>query len=324
MNEKSMLALEQLIARDHGNITGIVIQKNGERLYERNCNGFTAEEPLHVFSVTKSVFSALIGIAVDRGHIKGVHQRVLDFFPEYAVAPGETAIHGVTLAHLLTMTAPFQYDQEPYEAFFRSGNWVRSALDLLGGTPPGRFRYSPVIAAHILAGVLVNATGRSALDFATENLFAPLGIRVPHSVALPTEEAHRAYLANPRPSGWVIDPQGIHTASWGLALTPADMASIGQLYLQGGLWNGRRLLSAEWVRQSTTAHSRWEQMQLSYGYLWWILDGAARSYAAMGDGGNVLYVNTEKQLVISIAALFTPDANDRIGLILEHIEPALA
>ncbi len=85
------------------------------------------------------------------------------------------------------------------------------------------------------------------------------------------------------------------------------------------MWNGEQIVPAGWIDESTKEHSRWGE--LSYGYLWWIIDNKEHIYAALGDGGNVIYVNTNKNLVVSIASLFMPDAKDRIGLIIERIEP---
>jgi CubicO group peptidase (beta-lactamase class C family) len=120
-------------------------------------------------------------------------------------------------------------------------------------------------------------------------------------------------------AGWVVDPQGNNTASWGLFLRPADMSKIGQLYLNGGMWDGRQIVPAEWIDESTKEHSRWGK--LSYGYLWWVIDEKEHAFAALGDGGNVIYVNAKKSMVVSIASLFTPDAKDRIEFIKGHIEP---
>jgi CubicO group peptidase (beta-lactamase class C family) len=97
------------------------------------------------------------------------------------------------------------------------------------------------------------------------------------------------------------------------------MAKIGQLYLNGGAWGGRQIVSADWIKESTEVHSHWDELKLSYGYLWWIVD--ENSYAAMGDGGNVIYVNPAKKLVVAIASLFMPRAKDRIELIKAYIEP---
>lgn len=219
------------------------------------------------------------------------------------------------------MTAPYKCKVEPYEEFFASDNWVNTALDLLGGERhTGEFVYSPIIGTHILSGILVKATGQPVLDFATENLFSPLRIHVTHNVVFHNKEEQLAfYEKDKHTSGWVVDPQGINTASWGITLTTADMGKIGQLYLNSGVWNGKQIISAWWVDESTKEHSRWDE--LSYGYLWWIIDDKEHIYAALGDRGNVIYVNTKKKMVVSIASLFIPDAKDGIELIREYIEP---
>lgn len=323
MHQKQFIALHDRINQDYRNITGFVIQKNGATQYEGYFNSFDADNAVHVFSVTKSVVSALIGIAIDKGCIKSVSQKVLDFFPEYTVEAGEKVIRDITIKDLLTMTAPYKYEVEPYEAFFASDNWIHTALDYLGGKAyTGEFLYSAIIGTHILSGILVTATGQPVLDFATENLFSPLGMNPVHNIVFHNKEEHIAwYTKDKHNNGWVVDPQGINTASWGLTLTPVDMAKFGQLYLNRGQWHGRQIIPAEWIDESTTAHSRWEQLQLSYGYLWWIIDGKEHCYAAMGDGGNMIYVNTKKNLVVSIASLSTLGTGDRIGFVTEHIEP---
>ncbi|WP_425481548.1 hypothetical protein [Alkalibaculum sporogenes] len=114
---------------------------------------------------------------------------------------------------------------------------------------------------------------------------------------------------------------GINTGGWGLTLTPSDMAKIGQLYLNSGVWDGKQIISARWIEESTQEHSRWEKNNLLYGYLWWVIDDKEHTYAAMGDGGNVIYINAKRNMVISIASLFKQNAKDRIELIREHIEP---
>ncbi len=320
MNQEKIKKLEQIINSDNRNITGILIQKGGKTLYENYFNGYTSHNATHVYSVTKSVFSALIGIAIDKGYIKGVDQKVLDFFPDYQVKAHEKTIQCITIRHLLTMTAPYKYQSEPYEEFFESGNWVNSALDLLGGKKPsGEFLYSAIIGTHILSGILVKATGQPILDFATKYLFSPLGIHIPHHVVLGSKEEHIALMNDKNTSGWVVDPQGINTASWGLFMTPGDMAKIGQLYLNGGIWDNKQIISEKWIEASTKAHIRLDQ--LSYGYLWWIIDDSKQIYAALGDGGNVIYINSRKKAVVSIASLFIPETKDRIGLIKQYIEP---
>ena len=322
MNQEQVNKLTEIIGEEYGNTVGIVVQKSGEIVYEKYFGAHNAKMAAHIFSVTKSVVSALVGIAIQQGYIKNVNQKVLRFFPQYTVQVGETGIQEVTLAHLLSMTAPYKCQAEPYADFFASSNWVEFALGILGGEKPsGAFRYSPIVGAHILGGVLATATGQSVGQFAAENLFAPLGIVPPQNVELLSEEDYFAFPKDTMHNYWVVDPQGIHTASWGLTLTTQDMAKIGQLYLNKGMWKGKQILPATWVTESTTAHSLWEEMGLPYGYLWWLVHAEDGAYAAMGDGGNIIYVNPKKELVVASTALFVPDAKNRIELVQAHIEP---
>ncbi|SHH62473.1 serine hydrolase domain-containing protein [Clostridium intestinale] len=320
MNQRKKIEFERIISNNYNNIAGIVVQKNGKLLYENYFNKYTASNSVHIASVTKSIFSALIGIALEKKHIKSLEQKVLDFFPYYKILEGEKAIQNITIRHMLTMTAPYKYKKEPYEKFFESDNWIEAALDLLGGKEPSQeFTYSAIIGTHILSGILVKATGKSVFDFAKENLFTPLEINVKQNITLATKEEYMAFLQDKNISGWATDPQGINTAAWGLTLTPMDMAKIGQLYLDKGLWNGSEIVPKWWVDESTIKHSTWDK--LSYGYLWWIIDNNEHIYAAIGDGGNVIYINEKKKLVISIASLPMEKAKDRIKLIREYIEP---
>jgi len=323
MDNVAVKGLETLIRSEYGNIVGIVLHKDGARIYENYFNGYNADNAIHVYSVTKSVFSSLIGIAIHKGYIKDVEQKVLRFFPEYAVKPGEKTVQNITIKNLLTMTAPYKYVTEPYEEFFSSQDPIHLALDLLGGDGAiGAFNYSAIGGTHILSGILARTTGMHVLDFAVQHLFSPLGIDVANDVLIRSKEEHFEVMNDRNTKGWVVDPQGMNTASWGLFLTPADMAKFGQLYLNDGTWNGHQVLPAGWVAESTREHSRcvaWGN--LAYGYLWWIID--EDSYAALGDGGNVIYVNTRTNVVVSIASLYVPDAKDRIELIKNHIEPRI-
>lgn len=149
-------------------------------------------------------------------------------------------------------------------------------------------------------------------------MFRPLGITVERILLFHNAKEQQAFNKATDISGWVIDSAGVNAAGWGLTLSPADMDRIGQLYLNGGTWNGKRIVPEHWVRESTKEHSRWKNRNLPYGYLWWV---HADGYAAMGDGGNVTYVNTKKNMVVSISSLFKRKARDRIELIQSYIEP---
>ena len=171
---------------------------------------------------------------------------------------------------------------------------------------------------------ILRATGRTVLDYATEHLFGPLGITVARSIVFQTKEEQLVFNRATDISGWAADAQGLNPAGWGLALSAGDLAKLGQLYPDGGVWQGRRLVSAQWVAESTREHARWQRQNRPYGYLWWCDPAGAGSYAAMGDGGNVLCVDPRRRLVVAIAALFAPRAKDRLALIQDHIAPLFA
>ena len=316
MNNNLIFEFEKLVVNEYSNIAGIAVIKNDNLIYEKYFDGYDKDDTLHIASVTKSIISILIGIAIDKGYIKNVGQKVLEFFPNYIVKRGEKTIQNVTIENLLTMTAPYKYKSEPYTKVYSSDDWVKATLDLLGGkTDIGEFKYTTV-GIHILSGILTNATGQSVIEFATDNLFKPLGIKAPNNVFLKNKEEHFSFLKDRHVSGWVADPKGVNTAGWGLTLKAVDMAKIGQLYLNYGMWDGKQVISSKWIEDSTKEKSQWGD--LSYGYLWWIIDNC---YAALGDGGNVIFINPQKKMVVAIASRFMPRAKDRIELIREQIIP---
>lgn len=321
MNQEKIAEMERIIGTDYTNMAGMVIRKDGEAVYENYFHGCTQASRIHVSSVTKSILSILFGIALDKGYIGSVDQKVLDFYPEYTVKRGEKTIQNITIKDMLTMTAPYKYKCNPYTKYFTSADWVKFSLDVLGGKGTvGEFRYAPIVGPDILAGILVKATGQSVFDFATENLFVPLGITVEKTVIFRNKEEQMAFYKATDRSVWVAGPTGVNTAGWGLTLSPVDMAKIGQLFLNGGVWEGTRMVSEEWIAESTSEQSRWKQRDLPYGYLWWAgVDGSG--YAAIGDGGNIIYVSPERNMVVAITSLFYPRAKDRIEFIKEYVEP---
>lgn len=324
MDQEKVKELEKIVSSKYSNIAGIVVLKNGKMQYENYFNGCTAASRIHVYSVAKSIISILIGIAVDKGYIKSIDQKVLDFFPDYTIKKGEQTVQGILIKNLLTMTAPYKYKFAPYTyiKYFMSDDWLDFTLDLLGGKGQiGEFRYTPLVGPDILSGILVKATGQSVFDFGTENLFLPLGITVGRNVILHTVREQRAFNKAADISGWAVDSAGTNPGGWGLTLSPSDMAKIGQLYLNNGMWDDKQIISAGWINESTKEHGRWKKVNLPYGYLWWIIDDKEHTYAAMGDGGNIIYVNTEKNAVIAIASLFKPKVTDRIEFIKDYIEP---
>lgn len=221
--------LEQLIKTEYGNIAGIVIQKNGEPVYESYFNGCTDQKRVHIFSVTKSIISLLIGMAIGKGYIQSVSRKVLEFFPDYTIRQREHTIQHITLEHLLTMTAPYKYRYAPYTKYFSSPDWVVSALNQLGGRDPiGEFRYAPLIGPDILTGIIARASSMSVSAFAEKYLFEPLGISTPPNITFHNIEEQTAFYNAPYSNCWVCDSMGNNTAGWGLTLSARDMTKLGQ------------------------------------------------------------------------------------------------
>ncbi|MBQ3600805.1 MAG: serine hydrolase [Lachnospiraceae bacterium] len=321
MKEKKFEKLENIISKEYSNIVGMVIIKDNKTIYEKYFNNCSADNRIHIFSITKSILSILFGIALDKGYIKSVDQKILEFFPEYTVKKGEKTIQNITIKDMLTMTAPYKYLFAPYKKYFISTDWVKFSLNLIGGKGKiGKFRYAPLIGPDILSGILERTTGLTVLEFAKNNLFLPLGICVEKDIVFHNKEEQMRFNKSTKYNGWVADPKGVNTGAWGLTLSPMDMAKIGQMLLNGGVWNGRTIVSKEWITESTSEHSTWKQKKLSYGYLWWISNDEESGFAAMGDGGNILYVNTKRNMVVAITSVFVPRAKDRIAFIKKYIE----
>lgn len=314
------------ISATQDNICQIVALKNGVVVINDTWHGYKTTDTVHVMSATKSVVSLLIGIALDKGFIKSIDRPVLDFFPDYTIKRGEKTIQQVTIKHLLTMTAPYKYKSEPWTKVCSSDDWTVAALDLLGGRAglTGQFKYS-TLGIHILTGIIAKTSGRSTVDFANEYLFALLGIAPRTNFYAETAEEHKAFTLSKKPHGnvWFADPKGVGTAGYGLCLSAEEMAKIGQMCLGGGMYENRRVVSSEWIAESTRPHTRCDGnfKDMLYGYLWWIIDENKHIYAAIGNSGNVIYVNTEKAIVAAIAGTFKPTVFDRIDFIREHIEP---
>lgn len=316
------IELVREIETEYSNTAGLAVLKNGKLIYEKYFDKHKETDTIHICSVTKSIISILIGMAVDQGYIRSVDQKVLEFFPDYSIKRGEKTLQNITLKNLLTMTAPYKYKSEPYTKVYGSKDWTKAALDLLGGNGDvGVFKYTTV-GTQILSGILQNAAGRSVLEFAAESLFIPLDISAPAQTIIANKEEHLAFLMDRSVSGWVVDPKGVPTAGWGLTLSTRDMAKIGQLYLNQGAWSGRQIVSASWIQESTKEHTRWNEFP--YGYLWWNLDSdGSGAFAALGDSGNTIYVNLKEQVVIAVACHFKPRAKDRIELINQYILPQI-
>jgi CubicO group peptidase (beta-lactamase class C family) len=318
MDSEMLSALEPVIKSSYSNINGIVVVKNGYIAYERYYNDYEPDDVHHVTSVTKSIISALIGIAIDAGYINNVDQKVLDFFPEYVPNAADRQKREITIRHLLTMTAPYPFEDwhEPLDKMCLQPDWVKYTLDMLGQKGSiGAFKYSTA-GVHLLSAIITRSTGKSAREFANQHLFKSICMK-----EIPDHEM-KAFgfedLFGKNVKGWVKDPHSNSTGGWGLTLSTRDMARFGFLYLNGGIWDDNQIVSKTWIEESTETNSN------KYGYLWWLFEEAGVfAYSALGDGGNVICCIPEKDLVVAIASEFIINPRDRWTLIKEHIIQAV-
>lgn len=319
MEAKKLAELEPLIKAEFSNINGMVVVREGALAYENYWNGYGPEDAHHVASVTKSILSALIGIAIDAGYINHVDQKVLEFFPEY-VPEATTSDQKceITIRHLLTMTAPYPFEpwQEPLDILCKQPDWVKYTLDMLGQKGSiGAFKYCTA-GAHLLSAILTRCTGKSVREFANERLFQPIGMKVIPDYEMKSFEFDDLFGKDVR--GWVKDPKDITTGGWGLTLTPRDMARFGLLYLRRGHWGTQRVIPEAWIEESTAMNPH------AYGYLWWLREeDGIFSFSAFGDGGNVICCIPQKDMVVAIASQFMMNPRDRWTLIQEHIIQAV-
>lgn len=318
MDPEKLSELEPVIKSEYSNINGIVIVRDGFIAYEKYFNGCGPDDAHHVASVTKSIMSALIGIAVDTGYIKNVDQKVLDFFPEYVPDAADRQKQEITIRHLLTMTAPYPFAdwQEPLDKLCMQPDWVKYTLDMLGqkGTI-GDFKYSTA-GAHLLSAIITRSTGKSAREFANERLFKPIGMKEIPDFEMKSFGFDDLFGKNVK--GWVKDPNHNSTGGWGLTLSPRDMGRFGFLYMNRGIWDNHQVISETWIDESTTMTPN------NYGYLWWLREeDGIFAYVALGDGGNVICCIPNKDLVIAIASEFIMNPKDRWTLIKEYIFPAI-
>jgi CubicO group peptidase (beta-lactamase class C family) len=304
---------------EHGNIDGMSVYRNGYLVYQKSYvndydelsagydkrhwqyNYYDASwhpwferGPLHTMqSISKSVTSALIGIAIGRGEIPGVDAKMMPYFADYEPVDSDPRRDAITIHDLLTMTAGIRWDESSVDytdpqnssaAMESSEDWVEYVLGQPMRAAPGEeFEYNSGITV-LLAHILVEATGKDTDAYAMEHLFGPLGIDSFY---------------------WKKTPTGLVDTEGGLYLEPDDLARIGYLYANDGVWNGRRILPEGWVAASMTPHAEVPDWYPSYGYQWWLIayegEQADWAYTGLGYGGQRLLVVPEYDLI----AVFT-------------------
>ena len=321
----SLSEFHNYVAHNESNICQITAIQNEKTIINDTWNGYKVDDTVHTMSVTKSIVSLLVGIAIEQGLIGSVDDYVLDYFPEYKIKRGEKTIQKVTLKNLLTMTAPYKYNSEPWSKICVQEDWSIAALDFLGGRRgiTGEFQYS-TLGIHILTGIITAVSKMTTVDFANKFLFEPLSIAPRKIYVAPDAETHKAFTIGKTPKGkiWFSDNKGVGAAGYGLCLSADEMAKIGLLCLKNGIFNNKRIVSEKWLEESFMVRlccgEKFRDMK--YGYLWWIIDENEGSYAAIGNSGNVIYINHRKDLVVAVSSYFKPTIFDRIDFIKEQIE----
>ncbi len=266
-------------------VDSLLIIRNGYIVLDAHFDPYDGTFPHEIASVTKSVMTTLIAIAAEQGKLD-LDRPVVSYFPSRTIANLDGRKARLTVRHLVSMrngmeSGCHEGDMPTVNAMQASPDWVQAALDRPMVAEPGtKFCYdSP--GMHLLSAILQEATGMTALDFARQYLFAPLGIQ---DVL------------------WEHDPQG-YSRGWGdLHLLPEDMAKIGYLWLHRGNWDGRQIVSEAWVLDSVKAHSKFIGVDFGYGYGWWVSPG---DYYAVGRGGQRIRVMASANtLVVATGATF--------------------
>ena len=321
--------LDTYSSKNDINIKQIVAYKNNILEMEEYRDGFTKEDTMNVMSVTKSITALLVGIAIDKGYIKSVDDFVMDYYKDvYTPKRGEKTIYTVTIKHLLTMMAPYKGKSEPWKKVCTSEDWSLSILDSLGGRSgiTNEFRYH-TLGTQILLGIIRIASGMNVLEFANEYLLKPSGIEPRVNANCKSAEDQFNYLMNKGPHGkvWFMDETDMPTAGWGLSLSAYEMAQIGLLVLNNGVYNNIRVISEEYIKEMTKSYVSLDYKfgNQDYGYLWWLPHRSEEVIAAIGDGGNVIYINRKYNIVVAVTGYFKPMIFDRIEYIEKNIVESL-
>ena len=318
--------LKRLIKRIRKNsisgIDSLLIARNGYLVTEEYFNGWGPNDLHTLQSDSKSVTSLLVGIALQQGKISSIDEPVLSFFPEYRrIRNLDERKSAMTLRDLLTMRTGLDWSEDPYQGspLFQLNNcqcdWLKFVLDWqMRETPGTRFEYNSG-GVILLAGVIRNATSIPTDTFAQRYLFDPLGIT-----------QVRWYYG---------EPDNLPHTGGGLNLRPRDMARIGYLLLRNGRWENQQIVSADWVRQSTSRVVKFPRTFAShpvdYGYLWWLLslDGEAGTddrdddiYTAAGAQGQWIFVIPKYDMVI-VSTGSTSVFDQAVGFLYSDILPAV-
>jgi CubicO group peptidase (beta-lactamase class C family) len=303
MNEETIVKLtDKILNGTFEGIHSMIVIKDGLLVHEVYVDGYDRESLQRIYSITKSVTSALIGIAIEEEFIKSVDEPVHTFFPQYADAFDDPKKREITLEHILTLTSGLDWVEsevsygDPRNDQYhqvRSDDWVEYVVDRPVADEPGTRWVYNTGSVHLLSAVIKKASGVYANEFIEKYLFEPLGI---------TEFE------------WNTDPQGYQCTGGthgGLRMKARDVAKIGSVFLNEGKWHGRQVVPRRWVDESTKP--RFETAFGSeMGYLWWSrafkIKGRPLDFIfAAGYGGQSLHISPELNLIIGFLCWDNPE-----------------
>lgn len=271
-----------------GPLETVIVARKGEVVAERAYDGHSLTAPTNIKSASKAVLSALVGMAIGRGLLEGVDQRVAPILRSDVPGGADPRIETITIGHLLSMQAGLRPTSGPnYGRWIASRNWVRAALEQpFEDDPGGRMLYSTG-STHLLSAILTRVSGRSTLALARD-WFGPV--------------------ADFAIGGWQRDPQGIYLGGNEMAMSPRSLLAFGEIYRNGGLAaDGTRVLSREWIEQSWTARTNSRYTGDGYGYGWFLRDiGGADVRYAWGYGGQMLYIVPALDLTVAVTSDDSP------------------
>ena len=274
-----LLAATYERAAEMPRLHSLLVARHGELLGEEYFHDYNASRRANIKSVSKSIISALIGIAIAEGHLDGLDQPIAPFFPDIIGEDSDERLRTLTLGNLLSMQAGLEPTSgRNYGAWVNSGNWIGFALTRpFGEEPGGRMQYSTG-STHLLSAILTRATGMSTLEYARTRLARPLGIELP---------------------AWARDPQGIYFGGNDMYLRPRDMLEFGELYRNGGVADGVQVVPEEWVRDSWVQRTTSRYNRNGYGLGWWMRNaGGYDIYLAWGYGGQFIFIVPALELTV--------------------------
>ena len=266
-------------AAEVGPVNSLLVSRGGERLGERYFHGASASTVINIKSASKSVVSALVGIAIDQGHISGTDQTVAALLPEAFAGVEDPRKRRITVGHLLAMEAGLETTSfGNYGAWVESSDWVRWALERpMECDPGGCWEYSTG-NTHLLSAILTAATGTDTRTFAARHLLGPLDIPA-------------------RP--WDRSPRGIYLGGNNMGFRPEELLRFGEMYLNEGRWEGRQIVSPAWIERSWTPRATSSYNGNDYGYGWWSRRVAGhRVWYAWGYGGQYLFLVPDLELAV--------------------------